>query len=89
MSAGRRSLPKGEEPWQTFTVEVRVVRGQRQIRARVMLGYVTGVVGPHHGQTRPVWEGVVGERSPEAPFSPEWAAQAARGALDEAFPPLF
>lgn len=84
-----RSLPKGEQPWQTFEVRVTAVRGRAEIYAQVRLSYVTGVVGPHHGRPRPLWEGVIATRNTAHTFSSDEAALHARAALERAFPTLF
>lgn len=91
MGAGKaaRSLRKGEEPWQTFTVRVVSVRGRREIRAAVYLSHVTGVVGATGVRPRVVWEGEVGSREPGHTFTPEDAARFAQLAIGEAFPTLF
>lgn len=87
--ARRRSLPPGEEPWQTFTVRVRVVRGRAEVYASVELSHVTGIVGATGVRPRPLWEGVIALRDAGGSVTPEAAALWARGALDRAFPSLF
>jgi hypothetical protein len=85
-----RSLPPGQEPWQTFEVRVTKTRGRAEIYAVVKAGYVTGIVGSSAGlNPRPLWEGVIAMRSADTPFSREEAALAAQSALEKAFPTLF
>lgn len=83
-----RSLPPGAEPWKTFTVTVREVRGDAHVYATVRLSSVTGRAGaPYRPVT--VWEGVVATREPGDHLSPEHAARLAQNALAAAYPPLF
>lgn len=84
-----RSLPKGQEPWQTFAVTVRAVRGRSEIYAEVSLSHVTGIVGATGVRPRPIYAGVVSRRQADAPFGPEDAASCALAALERAFPSLF
>lgn len=85
----RPSLPKGMEPWMTFSVSVRVVRGRAEVYADVSLSHVTGVVGATGVRPRPIWQGVIARRSDSSPVTPEAAAAWAQGALERAFPALF
>jgi len=87
--ASSRSLPPRDEPWQTFKVAVRSVRGRAEVYATVELSHVTGIVGATGVRPRPVWQGVVRMRNVETPFSPEQAACDAIYALEKAFPKLF
>lgn len=89
MPGTSRSLPKGDEPWQTFTVRVRVVRGRAEVYGSVALSHVTGVVGATGVRPRPVWEGVIAMRDSSVPVTPELAAVWAEGCLERAFPTLF
>jgi hypothetical protein len=84
-----RSLPKGQEPWQTFSVTVRTVRGRSEVYAEVTLSHVTGIVGSTGVRPRPLYQGVVTHRRADSPFSPEEAATVAAEALSRAFPALF
>lgn len=84
-----RSLPPGQEPWQTFTVSIRKVRGRAEVYGSVSLSHVTGIVGATGAKPRPIWEGVVTRRAADAPFGPEDAAIAAQHALESAFPALW
>lgn len=84
-----RSRPPGEEPWQTFRVTVRVVRGRAEVYAAVELSAVTGVVGATHVRPRPLYQGVIGRREASVPVTPEVAATWAHEALQRAFPTLF
>lgn len=86
--ATRRSLPKGEEPWKTFEVTVRVVRGRAEVYAAVRLSHVTGIVGTPHAP-RPLWEGVIARRTPDLHVTAEQSALWAGEALSRAFPTLF
>lgn len=87
--AASRSLGKGQEPWQTFSVNVRVVRGRAEVYAEVALSSVTGIVGSTLCRPRPVWQGVIARREPQQHVTPEAAAVWAQGALERAFPTLF
>lgn len=84
-----RSLPPGDEPWQTFTVKVRSVRGRAEVYASVELSHVTGIVGSTSVRPRPIWQGVVRRREAGVRYGPEEAAQDASYALGKAFPSLF
>lgn len=84
-----RSLPKGDEPWKTFEITVRVVRGRAEVYAAVRLSSVTGVVGTPMPRARPIWEGVIARREMDRHTSPEECAVWAQGALEKAFPSLF
>ena len=84
-----RSLPTSQEPWQTFTVSVRVVRGRAEVYAAVSLSHVTGIVGATGVRPRPLYEGVIGRREPNQPVTPDQAALWASSALERAFPTLF
>lgn len=84
-----RSLPAGDEPWQTFKVSVRVVRGRAEVYAAVELSAVTGIVGSTLVRPRPIWQGVIARRDASQPVTPELAATWASGALENAFPKLF
>lgn len=84
-----RSLPKGQEPWQTFAVTVRTVRGRSEVYAEVSLSHVTGIVGATGVRPRPIYTGVVRHRRADDPFTPEDAAACAATALQKAFPKLF
>lgn len=85
-----RSLPKGDEPWKTFEVTVRVVRGRAEVYAAVRLSSVTGVVGTRTAdRVRPLWEGVIARRQMDRHASSEECAVWAQGALERAFPTLF
>lgn len=83
-----RSLPPGDEPWQTFSVKVRVVRGRAEVYAEVALSHVTGLVGSTSPVPRPLWQGVIRRRDAGHVFTPEQAAQDALEALSKAFPGL-
>ncbi len=85
----QRSMPKGDEPWQTFTVRVRVVRGRAEVYATVALSHVTGIVGEQGARPRPLWEGVIARREPGVRVTPSDAALYAQAALEHAFPTLF
>lgn len=87
--AVRRSLPKGDEPWMTFTCYVRVVRGRAEVYAGVELSHVTGIVGATGVRPRPIWQGVIARREANTHVTPEIAAVWAQGALERAFPTLF
>lgn len=84
-----RSLPKGQEPWQTFAVTVRAVRGRAEVYAEVSLSHVTGIVGATGVRPRPLWQGVIARREADTRVTPELAAMWAAGALERAFPTLF
>lgn len=87
--APSRSLPKGQEPWQTFSVSVRVVRGRAEVYAAVSLSHVTGIVGADGVRPRPLWEGVIARREADVRVTPEAAAVWAQEAIGRAFPSLF
>lgn len=87
--SGSRSLPKGQEPWQTFQVTVRKTRGRAEVYAEVTSRYVTGVVGATGVRPRPYWQGVVALRSGGEAITVGDAALYARQALESAFPTLF
>lgn len=84
-----RSLPKGQEPWQTFSCTVRTVRGRAEVYAEVSLSHVTGVVGATGVRPRPLWQGVVRMRAADSTYGAEQAAVDAMYALERAFPALF
>lgn len=83
-----RSLPKGQEPWQTFTTTVHVVRGRAEVYAAVRVSHVTGVVGSTGVRPRPLWEGVIARRDTQTRVTPERAAAWSQEALQKAFPDL-
>lgn len=88
MARTRRSLPPGDEPWITFSVDVTIVRGSDRVRASIVRSGVTGVAdSPYRPEI--VWTGTVGLRAAGEPVTPELAASWARTALDRVFPVLF
>lgn len=87
--SNQRSRPKGEEPWQTFQVTIRVTRGRAEVYGEVSTRFVTGIVGSEGVVPRPLWQGCVSIRAAGVPFTPDDAALCARTALEQAFPTLW